>query len=120
MQNMKRTVTGTLASLKPRPKTIVEDSTLGEAPHSATAPASPPSVYAPPTSFPQAMAAPKRRNTPSPGTRASVLRGPLWARPRPRQALSPTIHDRGTILVEAGRIEDEESRRLSEMAFLDY
>ena len=45
------------------------------------------------------------------------------ARPRPRaqrQALSPTMHNRASIIVCAGAIEDEESRRLSEAAFLDF
>ncbi|EJD02548.1 uncharacterized protein FOMMEDRAFT_168971 [Fomitiporia mediterranea MF3/22] len=35
------------------------------------------------------------------------------------QPLNPTIHSRGSILLEAHAIEDEESRRLSELAFLD-
>lgn len=39
---------------------------------------------------------------------------------RSRQAVSPTIHNRGSILLETRLIEDAESRRLSEMAFLDY
>jgi len=39
---------------------------------------------------------------------------------RPRQTLSPTMHDRRSILVEAGQIVDEESRWLSQMVFLDY
>ncbi|KAH9856631.1 hypothetical protein C2E23DRAFT_881963 [Lenzites betulinus] len=37
---------------------------------------------------------------------------------RPRQALAPTMHSRGSILHQAHFIQDEESRRLSEMAFL--
>jgi hypothetical protein len=37
----------------------------------------------------------------------------------PRMPLSPTIHNLGSILKEAKEIDDEESRRLSEMAFLD-
>ncbi|KAH7913510.1 hypothetical protein BJ138DRAFT_1145870 [Hygrophoropsis aurantiaca] len=36
-----------------------------------------------------------------------------------RPALSPTMHSRGSILLETKEIMDEESRRLSEMAFLD-
>ena len=35
-----------------------------------------------------------------------------------RQALDVTFHSRGSILLNAAKIEDEESRRLSEMAFL--
>jgi hypothetical protein len=36
-----------------------------------------------------------------------------------RAPISPTIHNRASILMEATEIGDEESRRLSEMAFLD-
>ena len=42
------------------------------------------------------------------------------ARPRPRQPLSPTMHSRGSILMETRGIEDDESRRLAELAFLDF
>ncbi|KAF8825268.1 hypothetical protein HHX47_DHR7000167 [Lentinula edodes] len=38
--------------------------------------------------------------------------------PVPRQALSPKIHSRGSILLEASHIEDEETRRMTEMAFM--
>ncbi|KIK94376.1 hypothetical protein PAXRUDRAFT_454127 [Paxillus rubicundulus Ve08.2h10] len=37
----------------------------------------------------------------------------------PRTAISPTMHSRGSILLETRDIEDAESRRLSELAFLD-
>ncbi|KZT67939.1 hypothetical protein DAEQUDRAFT_766712 [Daedalea quercina L-15889] len=121
MQNMKRTVTGTLASLKPRAKTHVEDDPYAKAPRSPTLPTSPPMANAPPTSFPQAMATPKRRQSSAPQEQSlSLPRSTVGSGARPRQALSPTIYNRGSILVEAGRIEDDESRRLSEMAFLDY
>jgi hypothetical protein len=36
----------------------------------------------------------------------------------PRQALSPTIHSRGSIWTEANTIQDDETRRMTEMAFL--
>ena len=36
-----------------------------------------------------------------------------------RKAVSPTLYSRGHILMEASHIEDEESRRVTEMAFLD-
>ena len=36
-----------------------------------------------------------------------------------RMALSPTMHSRASIIVQANTIEDDESRRLSELAFLD-
>ncbi|KAI5116877.1 hypothetical protein M0805_009860 [Coniferiporia weirii] len=41
------------------------------------------------------------------------------ARPR-APPVSPRMHSRGSILIETGAIEDEESRRLSELAFLDF
>ncbi|KAJ3760283.1 hypothetical protein EV360DRAFT_81313 [Lentinula raphanica] len=37
----------------------------------------------------------------------------------PRQALSPTIHSRASIIVETNNIEDEETRRMTEMAFMN-
>ncbi|KAJ4477333.1 hypothetical protein J3R30DRAFT_3484801 [Lentinula aciculospora] len=37
---------------------------------------------------------------------------------QPRQALSPTIHGRGSFLFETSHIEDEETRRMTEMAFM--
>lgn len=37
----------------------------------------------------------------------------------PRVAVRPTMHNRGSILFETKGIQDEESRRLSELAFLD-
>ncbi|KAG2075357.1 hypothetical protein BDR04DRAFT_1114930 [Suillus decipiens] len=37
----------------------------------------------------------------------------------PRVAIMPTMHDRGSILLETKSIQDPESRRLSELAFLD-
>jgi len=36
----------------------------------------------------------------------------------PRQPLSPTIHSNGSILLQTNHIEDEESRRMTEMAFM--
>jgi hypothetical protein len=40
-------------------------------------------------------------------------------RSSPRMAVSPTMHNRGSIVFEAKGIEDAESRRLCELAFLD-
>ncbi len=51
-------------------------------------------------------------------TRARSPRSPTSPPPAPRLAVAPTIHSRGTILVEASEIEDEESRQLTENAFL--
>ncbi|KAF9526385.1 hypothetical protein CPB83DRAFT_858013 [Crepidotus variabilis] len=36
----------------------------------------------------------------------------------PRQAVAPPMYNRGSILIEASAIEDEESRRMTELAFL--
>jgi hypothetical protein len=33
-------------------------------------------------------------------------------------ALSPTMHSQGSILAEMSKIEDEESRRMTEVAFM--
>ncbi|KAJ8503025.1 hypothetical protein ONZ45_g11218 [Pleurotus djamor] len=52
-------------------------------------------------------------------TRPRAAKSALPSPPQsPRQAVSPKIHSRGSILVETLEITDEESRRLSEMAFL--
>lgn len=37
--------------------------------------------------------------------------------PRPRQAVDPVLHSRGSIMLQTNFIEDEESRRMTEMAF---
>ncbi|KAF7773372.1 hypothetical protein Agabi119p4_5539 [Agaricus bisporus var. burnettii] len=39
-------------------------------------------------------------------------------RPQARKPLDPTVHSRGSILLETSAIKDEESRRMTEMAFL--
>lgn len=130
---MKRAVTGTLASLTSRPKTMVIPDNASEKSHSTTSLSlghGVPPVPPPPSSFPQGRVSastarsPKRKKSsmsshsqhlsPTSPTRSSETHA------RPRQAVAPKIHDRGSIYVEAARIEDEESRRLSEMAFLDY
>ena len=78
----------------------------------------PRSTAAPPSAFP----APPRATSPPPRERTSLGSDPsrtvgVGLRALP---LSPTMHNRETMMLEAGRIEDDESRRLSEMAFLDY
>ena len=55
---------------------------------------------------------------PVPVNMASLPLG-VGAGARARTPVAPTIHSPGTILLETRGIEDEESRRLSEMAFLD-
>ncbi|KAI0733613.1 hypothetical protein C8Q72DRAFT_601201 [Fomitopsis betulina] len=147
MQNMKRAVTGTFASLTSRPKTMVMHDSASDKSRSTTSLSlghgAPPVPVPPPSAFPQARvsgsttpSAPMRQKssmsahsqTLSPTALSSTALNPTTptrsseahARPRPRQAVAPKIHDRGSIYIEAARIEDEESRRLSEMAFLDY
>ena len=57
--------------------------------------------------------------SPARSTRSSgVVHSSTMPIPRARKPLAPTMHDRGSILLQTGAIEDEESRRLSEMAFL--
>ncbi|CAE6535957.1 unnamed protein product [Rhizoctonia solani] len=50
-----------------------------------------------------------------PGQRSSTL---MAEPPSPREAVSPTIYTAGDIQSEAGKIEDDESRRLCEAAFM--
>ncbi|KAF9041939.1 hypothetical protein BDZ89DRAFT_1156278 [Hymenopellis radicata] len=51
-------------------------------------------------------------------TRSRTPRSPTFPPPPPRLAVAPTIHSPGSILIEASEIEDEESRQLTENAFL--
>ncbi|KAK0480199.1 hypothetical protein IW261DRAFT_119665 [Armillaria novae-zelandiae] len=48
----------------------------------------------------------------------TVVTGAPLPPPKPRQPLSPTIHNPGSILLGTCEIEDEESRRVTELAFL--
>ncbi|PCH39409.1 hypothetical protein WOLCODRAFT_141256 [Wolfiporia cocos MD-104 SS10] len=120
MQNLRRSVAGTLSSLRSsRSKSSVDSPSAPHSPTARGAPGCPPSAFPaiPPSSFPAGLRtkASKELKPPAVPPKSTVGVGL-----RPRQALSPTMHDRGSLLVEAGRIEDEESRRLSEMAFCDY
>ncbi|KAI0635640.1 hypothetical protein C8Q77DRAFT_1071637 [Trametes polyzona] len=112
MSNLRRAFSSGLASkLQPRPRSSLDPSTslpaeigrkrskLFDASH---LPASP---THPPTSFLGNNASAAQGRAPGVGL-------------RPRQAVAPTMHSRGSILHQAHFIEDEESRRLSEMAFL--
>jgi hypothetical protein len=51
------------------------------------------------------------------GSRASAAGSPPPT-PRTRQAVAPVMYNRGSILLETAGIEDEESRRMTELAFL--
>ncbi|KAI0368771.1 hypothetical protein BV20DRAFT_980526 [Pilatotrama ljubarskyi] len=112
MSNLRRAFSGGLASkLHPRPRSSIDPSTstpemamgrkrskMFDASHLPSSPTQPP------TSFP-GVAVPVQARAPGVG-------------PRPRQPVSPTMHNRGSILHQTHFIEDDESRRLSEMAFL--
>ncbi|KAI0787470.1 hypothetical protein C8Q74DRAFT_1366348 [Fomes fomentarius] len=114
MSNLRRAFT----SSKPRPKLGLDAeaqnaghgqeigrkrSKMFDASHMPPSPTFPPTSYSNPNS--NSMGHQKRNST------------GVGPRP-PRQAVAPTIHSRGSILLQAHTIEDEESRRLSEMAFL--
>ncbi|KAK7690550.1 hypothetical protein QCA50_005648 [Cerrena zonata] len=131
MSNLRKSVAGTI-SAKFRPKTLVVDtSKLGSrnnspSPARRPSPASssplnpnPLSPTSPATTYFSARSNGSVTSpTSSNGHRSNNLE-PV-ARPRLRQPLSPTIHSRGSILMEARGLEDDESRRLAEMAFLDF
>ncbi|OSC98234.1 hypothetical protein PYCCODRAFT_1011440 [Trametes coccinea BRFM310] len=117
MSNLRRAFTGGLAAkLQVRPRSTLNPAPaeLGaggqrrtkmfDASHLPASPTRATAAHAPPSSFPAAYV-PLQGRTPGVG-------------PRPRQAVAPTMHSRGSILHQAHFIEDDESRRLSEMAFL--
>ncbi|KAI0072964.1 hypothetical protein K474DRAFT_1667190 [Panus rudis PR-1116 ss-1] len=118
MTNLRRSVAGTIsAKLRPKSTLVVDTSVSSSA--SVTSHSS--------------SSITSRRQMPSPSSSArSPLSPPssyrpvqgdsLGALPRPRQRtpLSPTMHSRGSILMETKGIEDDESRRLAELAFLDF
>ncbi|EKM58427.1 uncharacterized protein PHACADRAFT_252740 [Phanerochaete carnosa HHB-10118-sp] len=102
MGNLRRSVAGTISGklgLRPRSTLVVDTAFATRPPVPSSHSLSPRSVSAP--------------------TPAARLDAPR-PRPRPRQPLSPTMHTRGSIILYAGEIQDEESRRLSEAAFLDF
>lgn len=102
MSNLRRAFSG---GLKPRPHSQLDPSASqskrAKMFDASRLPASPSN---PPSAFP-AAAVPLQGRTTGVGL-------------RPRQARAPTMHSRGSILQQAHFIEDDESRRLSEMAFL--
>ena len=132
MSNLRRSVAGTITSrfgLR-RPKSSLVIDTQRSPPSAFDSSRLPPSPSKFPSSFP-----PSTTTTTSPTTTTASppmspsLLGPRAglrsqtpvpaARPRVRaMPLSPTMHSRGSILMEMHGIEDDESRRLSELAFL--
>ncbi|TBU50344.1 hypothetical protein BD309DRAFT_380870 [Dichomitus squalens] len=90
MLNLRRAFT---SSTKPRPKSTVD-----------------------PVVVPDSMGV-RRKRSKMLDTSAAPSAFPRGTMP-PRQAVAPTMHSHGTIVHQAHFIEDDESRRLSEMAFL--
>ncbi|OCH86623.1 hypothetical protein OBBRIDRAFT_806661 [Obba rivulosa] len=128
LTNLRRAV----ASVARRPKSLVSSGsdTKFDPRTLPASPTFPPSAYQvrPSSSYPSpspsemsSLGAPSSYHSASSPTSSTFAgAGMAVPRPRPRQALSPTIHSRGSILLETKGIADAESRRLSEMAFLDY
>ena len=106
MMNLRRAFT----SSKQRPKTTLEVTPEVGRKRSKNFDAShlPPSPTVP--NAPTSLAPSSFRGTGRPSN--GGLRAP------PRQAVAPTMHSHGTIVHQTNFIEDDESRRLSEMAFL--
>ncbi|KAI0768016.1 hypothetical protein BD413DRAFT_494030 [Trametes elegans] len=102
MSNLRRAFTGGLGAKRPR-STVVPSASQPEAARKGVFDAArlPPSPSFPPTAY----------AVPAQGRRPGVA-------PRPRRAAAPTMHTAGTIQFQTHMIEDEESRRLSEMAFM--
>ncbi|KAG5647364.1 hypothetical protein DXG03_000432 [Asterophora parasitica] len=126
MNNIRRSVIGTLTRPS-NPTTPRTDTHHGfnasHLPPSPTIPAafadqaalspnpSPPSPHSP--SFPNSPGSPRWNMRLVPGAHR-----PPPQELKSRLAVSPTLHSRGSILVETNNIEDEESRRVTELAFL--
>ncbi|KAH9928433.1 hypothetical protein B0H21DRAFT_826328 [Amylocystis lapponica] len=106
MLNLRRSVT---QKLQLRPKSVVSPST----------PANPQSANPPPSAFPASWKPSSPSAMSDNSSTISDRSRTVGAGLRAREPLAPTMHSRETMLREAGRIQDEESRRLSEMAFLD-
>lgn len=123
MSNIRRSVTDTLSSkFRPKPTLVVSPSTpTNMAPCTSTTPSLqglglavtvPTSASDSPVVSPGEMGERSRQVGAGLGPMRTVGSGPR------RQPISPTMHSRGSILMETKAIVDEESRRLSEMAFL--
>ncbi|KAI0649417.1 hypothetical protein C8Q79DRAFT_512220 [Trametes meyenii] len=119
MSNLRRAFSGGLAhKLQSRPRSSIDTSASAPAVgRKRSKPFDPSHLPASPT-FPTSTSVP-----PSAYLGVGAAAVPLQGRTtgvglRPRQAVAPTMHSRGSILHQAFAIEDDESRRLSEMAFL--
>jgi hypothetical protein len=110
--NIRRSVVGTLS----RPKSTINTGLSGHKTFDASHLPPSPTI---PTSFSDQPKSPTSPFTSPTRSRFSSTRSPVSeGSPRLRQAVSPVIHSRGTILIETNNIEDEESRRMTELAFL--
>ncbi|TFK40202.1 hypothetical protein BDQ12DRAFT_721665 [Crucibulum laeve] len=115
LSNMRRSVVGSLSS---RPKSTIETGAGSKMFDASHLPPSP--------TVPASFTERSSRSAPSLASGSASARSRSSSRPgattgvgaRPRQAVSPTLHSRGSILLETSNIEDEESRRMTELAFL--
>ncbi|KAI0671446.1 hypothetical protein C8Q78DRAFT_1078263 [Trametes maxima] len=127
MSNLRRAFSSGLTSkLQSRPRSSIDTSTSAPALAPATAPKRSKlfdSSHLPASPPPATTTFPASAGTSLPPSSYLGVAVPRQGRttgvgPRPRQAVAPTMHSRGSILHQAFAIEDDESRRLSEMAFL--
>ncbi|KAF9466593.1 hypothetical protein BDZ94DRAFT_1233818 [Collybia nuda] len=111
INNIRRSVVGSLT----RPKSSIN---TGPSVHKAFDASHLPPSPTIPTAFLEEGRSPTSPISPT-RTFFSSSRSPVpETSAQPRQAVSPVIHSRGTILQETNNIEDEESRRMTELAFL--
>lgn len=132
--NIKRSVVGSLSGGQGRGRSKStraakkEKEVNGDESFDAThLPASPP-LSPVLNKFNNSGSAPTEKRSVSAGKRSQTSLPPLSTRrpsaasdsqpPVVRQAVSPVMYNRGSILAEASAIEDEESRRMTELAFL--
>ncbi|KAF9000652.1 hypothetical protein BDQ17DRAFT_1327605 [Cyathus striatus] len=104
LSNLRRSVVGTVS----RPKSTIDvgaSSKMFNASHLPPSPTSPTGLS-------------DRSSNSAPSVTSSRSGGTTGVGRRPRQAIQPTLHSRGSILLETAAIEDEESRRMTELAFL--
>lgn len=103
INNIRRSVVGSLS----RPKSTHNAGKTFNASHLPPSP-----------TIPSSFAEQASRSPLSSPTQPRFLNPVAPAAVKLRQAVSPTLYSRGTILAETSHIEDEESRRMTELAFL--
>ncbi|KAF5372760.1 hypothetical protein D9615_010100 [Tricholomella constricta] len=117
ISNMRRSVVGTLSrSIKPIAPKAEQDFDASHLPPSPTIPNS----FANQDKVPRSPG-PVLMSPTSPKWTTRFAQGqahPISLELKARQAVSPTLYSRGSILVQTNNIEDEETRRMTELAFL--